>query len=85
LEIHEGDLELNFGQFILELCNSKLILKDEFSGYIIPTGKSKNLSWNHLLLKIKLLFSRKSYVCPKWIFIIDTEQGQINSAWVQMK
>ncbi len=63
----------------MESCKPKLILKDEFLGHIIPTEKSRNLSWKRLLIKIKLLVSRKSYVRQIWIFIIDSEEAQINS------
>jgi hypothetical protein len=34
----------------------------------------------YLLLKIKYIFLRDSYVCTRWIFIFDSDQAQINSA-----
>ncbi len=42
--------------------------------------KSKSLYWKYLLLKIKYIFLRDSYVCTRWIFIFDSDQAQINSA-----
>jgi hypothetical protein len=30
-------------------------------------------------LKIKYIFLRESFVCPRWIFIFDSDQAQINS------
>jgi hypothetical protein len=30
---------------------------------------------------IKFLFSRKSYACPIWIFIFDTNPAQIYSVY----
>jgi hypothetical protein len=41
--------------------------------------KSKSIYWKYLLLKIKYIFLRDSYVCPKWILIFDNDQAQINS------
>ncbi len=64
---------------------------DEFSGYIhreyihvqlymfvFSTVKSKNL-FLETLLRRRFLFSRIYYVCPIWIFIINTDQAQIYS------
>jgi hypothetical protein len=34
----------------------------------------------YLFLKIKHIFLRDSYVCPRCIFIFDSDQAQINSA-----
>jgi hypothetical protein len=42
---------------------------------VVPTMKSKNL-----IFRTKYLFSRKSYICPVWFFIFDTDQAQIFSA-----
>ena len=33
----------------------------------------------NVLLKIKYIFLRDSYVCTRWIFIFDSDQAQINS------
>jgi hypothetical protein len=33
----------------------------------------------HLLPKITFLISRNSYLCPIWIFILDTDRAQIYS------
>jgi hypothetical protein len=41
--------------------------------------KSKSIYWKYVLLKIKYLFLRDSYVCTRWIFIFDSDQAQINS------
>ena len=41
--------------------------------------KSKSIYWKYLLLKIKYIFLRDSYVCTRWIFIFDSDQAQINS------
>ncbi len=41
--------------------------------------KSLNLLWKHLLLVIKDLFSRNTYVCPIWIFLFVTYQSQFYS------
>jgi hypothetical protein len=35
--------------------------------------------WKYLLLKIKSIFLRESYVCPRCIFIFDSDQAKINS------
>ncbi len=35
--------------------------------------------WKYVLLKIKYIFLRDSYACPRWIFIFDSDQAQINS------
>ncbi len=36
-------------------------------------------SKKYLILKIKYIFLRDSYVCPRWIFIFHGDQAQINS------
>ncbi len=41
--------------------------------------KSKSIYWNYVLLKIKYIFLRDSYVCTRWIFIFDSDQAKINS------
>ena len=41
--------------------------------------KSKSIYWKYLLLKIKYIFLRDSYVCTRWIFIFGSDQAQINS------
>jgi hypothetical protein len=41
--------------------------------------KSKNIYWKYLIPKIKYIFLRVSYVCPRWIFIFDSGQAQTNS------
>jgi hypothetical protein len=46
-----------------------------FSNY----EKFKIILWKHFFPTIKYLFSRKTYVCPIWIFIVDAGQAQINS------
>ncbi len=43
--------------------------------------KSKSIYWKYVLLKIKYIFLSDSYVCTRWIFIFDSDQAQINSAW----
>ncbi len=35
--------------------------------------------WKYLLLRIKYIFLRDSYVCTRWIFIFDSDQAQIYS------
>jgi hypothetical protein len=42
--------------------------------------KSKSIYWKYVLLKIKYISLRDSYVCTRWIFIFDSDQAQINSA-----
>ncbi len=41
--------------------------------------KCKSIYCKYLLLKIKYIFLRDSYVCTRWIFIFDSDQAQINS------
>ncbi len=41
--------------------------------------KSKNILGKYLLLKIKYIFLRENNVCPRCIFIFDSDQAQINS------
>ncbi len=41
--------------------------------------KIKSIYWKYLLLKIKYIFLRDSYVCTRWIFMFDGDQAQINS------
>ncbi len=71
-----------FFLFEIHMCDLNLILNqtDVFSGYIFQSVKSKNIQWKHLLHKIKYVFLRDSYVCPRWIFIFISNQAQINSA-----
>ncbi len=42
-ELHMWNLELRYGQFLLESCNPNLNQTGPFSGYIFPTVNSKNL------------------------------------------
>jgi hypothetical protein len=64
----------------LESCNQNFKYTYVFSGYIFQSVKSRIILWKYLLLKIKYIFLRDSYVCPRWIFIFDSYQAQINSA-----
>jgi hypothetical protein len=47
--------------------------------------KSKSIYWKYLLLKIKCIFLRDSYVCTRWIFLFDSDQAQINSVCIVIK
>jgi hypothetical protein len=40
--------------------------------------------WKYLLLKVKYIFLRESYVCTRCIFIFDSDQAQINSVGMGM-
>jgi hypothetical protein len=52
-EVHMWDFELRYGYFLLESFDPNLNETDEFSGYIFPSVKSKNLKWKDLHLLIK--------------------------------
>jgi hypothetical protein len=42
--------------------------------------ESKSIQRKYFLLKIKYIFLRDSYACPRLIFIFDNDQAKINSA-----
>ncbi len=73
------DFEPRGGLFLLESCNPNFKWTDVFSGYIFQSVKSKSIYWKYVLLKIKYIFLRDSYVCTRWIFIIDSDQAQLYS------
>ncbi len=71
-------LGVSLANSFLRSCIVQISFKsEEFSGHIFPTVKGKNLFQKHLLLKIKFLYLRNSYICPIWIFIFDTDRAQI--------
>jgi hypothetical protein len=41
--------------------------------------KSKSIYWKYVLIKIKYIFLRDSFVCTIRIFIFDSDHAQINS------
>ncbi len=71
--------EPRYGLFLLESYNPNFKQTDVISGHIFQSVKSKNIQWKYLLLKIRHIFLRDSYVCPRCIFIFDSDQTQINS------
>jgi hypothetical protein len=79
------DFEPRCGLFLLESCNPNFNQTDVFSGYIFQSVKSKSIYWKYVLIKIKYIFLRDSYVCTRWIFIFDSDQAQINSVVYEHK
>jgi hypothetical protein len=47
--------------------------------------ESKSIQWKYLLHKIKYIFLRDSYAYPRWIFLLNSDQAQVNSVYGFLK
>ncbi len=72
------DMANSFWNHVIQISSRQTYFKD-----IFQSVKSKNIWWKYLLLKIKYIFFRDSYVCPTWIFMFDSDQAQINSVCIR--
>ncbi len=66
----------SFWNHVIQISSRQMHFQDT---YIFQSVKSKSIYWKYLLLKIKYIFLRDSYVCTRWIFIFNSDQAQINS------
>ncbi len=63
----------SFWNYVIQISSRQLYFQD-----IFESVKSKSIYWKYVLIKIKYIFLRDSYVCTRWIFIFDSDQAQIN-------
>ena len=66
----------SFWNHIIQISSRQIDFQDIYTNL----WKVKIFSGNIYSFKIKYIFLRDSYVCPRWIFIFDSDQEQINSA-----
>jgi len=67
----------SFWNHVIQISSRQMYFQDI---YVFQSVKSKSIYWKYLLLKIKYIFLRDSFLCTRWIFIFDSEQAKINSA-----